>query len=436
MNNEVIESLLKALEVSPENVPLRLHLAKTYLDANRFDESEKEYLVVLNYEPNSIDGKMGLAKSYIALQKYGAGTVVLEGLIDEGNTSLTVLELYCTCLVKSGEIEQALIYYKRILDKVPNYQNPMLDTYLRVGGIVNEENVDEDALRFLQKPKVNFDDVGGMQREKDEISLKIIKPFQHPELYKAYGKKAGGGILLYGPPGCGKTHLARATAGQVNANFISVGISEVLDMWIGSSERNLHEIFDIARKNTPCILFFDEIDALGANRNDMRQSAGRAIINQFLAELDGIDADNEGVLVLGATNTPWYLDPAFRRPGRFDRIIFVAPPNKGARAVIFELKLRNVPTENIDFSVLARATEGFSGADIESCIDVAIEEKLRESFENGEPEPLRTKEIKKAIGKTRSSTQEWFNSARNYALYSNTGGLYNDILDYLNIKKK
>src|SRR5690606_2704948 len=147
-------------------------------------------------------------------------------------------------------------------------------------------------------------------------------------------KAIGGGILMYGPPGCGKTHLARATAGQVKASFISVGIHDVLEMWIGSSEQRLHTMFEQARRQTPCVRFFDEVDALGASRSDMRQSAGRQLINQFLSELDGVKASNEGVLILAATNAPWHLDPAFRRPGRFDRIIFAPPPDAIARSSI------------------------------------------------------------------------------------------------------
>ena len=166
---------------------------------------------------------------------------------------------------------------------------------------------------------------------KEEIRLKIIYPLQHADLYAAYGKSAGGGILMYGPPGCGKTHLARATAGEIKAGFLSVGINDVLDMWIGNSERNLHEMFEQARQNKPCVLFFDEVDALGASRSDMRASAGRHLINQFLSEMDGVQSANEGVLVLAATNAPWHLDPAFRRPGRFDRVLFVPPPDRPAQ---------------------------------------------------------------------------------------------------------
>jgi SpoVK/Ycf46/Vps4 family AAA+-type ATPase len=151
--------------------------------------------------------------------------------------------------------------------------------------------------------------------------------------------------------------------------------------------------------------------------------------------LDGIDSNNDGILVLGATNAPWYIDPAFRRPGRFDRIIFVAPPDNVAREAIFKIELKNKPTENIKLKDLAKKSKEYSGADIKASIDIAIEQKLLESFKDGIPKPLTTKDILNAFGKMKASTKEWFNSAKNYALYSNDSGLYDDILVYLKIKK-
>jgi transitional endoplasmic reticulum ATPase len=272
-----------------------------------------------------------------------------------------------------------------------------------------------------------------MDAVKDEIRLKIIHPLANPDVYKAYGKKIGGGILLYGPPGCGKTHLARATAGEVRAGFLSVGINEVLDMWIGQSERNLHDIFENARAHKPCVLFFDEVDALGASRTDMRQSAGRHLINQFLAELDGDKAHNDGVLILGATNAPWHLDSAFRRPGRFDRVVFVPPPDTAARAAILRILLAGKPTMNIDLDHLAGKASEFSGADLKALVDVAIEGKLRSALKTGVPEPLTTKDLLEAAKTLRPTTKEWFATARNYAIYSNVGGIYDDILRYLKL---
>jgi SpoVK/Ycf46/Vps4 family AAA+-type ATPase len=276
--------------------------------------------------------------------------------------------------------------------------------------------------------------VGGMHDLKEEIALKIIHPLQKPELYAAYGKNVGGGILMYGPPGCGKTYLARATAGEVQAKFLAVGISDILDMWIGASERNLHQLFEQARANQPCVLFFDEVDALGASRSDFKQSSQRNVINQFLSELDGVDSHNQGVLVLAATNAPWHLDPAFRRPGRFDRILFVPPPDEQARTAILEILLKAKPAEAVDAQAVARKAEAFSGADLKAVVDQAVEAKLKEALKKGAPTPLTTKDLLQAVRKTRPTTKEWFSTARNYALYSNQGGLYDDILAFLKIR--
>ena len=177
---------------------------------------------------------------------------------------------------------------------------------------------------------------------------------------------------MYGPPGCGKTHLARATAGEIKARFLAVGIHDVLDMYLGQSEQKLHEMLDLARANTPCVLFFDEVDALGANRRDMRQSAGRQVINQLLAEMDGLNGSNEGVLILAATNAPWHLDPALRRPGRFDRVLFVPPPDDLARSAILQIMLAGKPLEQVYLKRLARETDQFSGAYLKGLGDNAV----------------------------------------------------------------
>ncbi|WP_378176604.1 AAA family ATPase [Aquimarina sp. SS2-1] len=437
MGNDFIDDLLEALSFSPDNIPLRLRIAKSYFDRSDYIKSEEQYLEVLKLDGTSKDAKFGLSKCYFRLKKIAPAEIILEELIQIDSFNIEYLELLCYCLLEDDNIEEAKETYQQILSINTSYTNTDFDGKLRIQTIQSNEDtyVDEDAVKFLKKPTINFSDVGGMSEVKEQISLKIIKPLEHKELYKAYGKKIGGGILLYGPPGCGKTHLARATAGEINANFISIGINDILDMWVGSSEQNLHEVFETARNNKPCVIFIDEIDALGANRSDMNKSAGRNVINQFLAELDGIDSDNDGILVLGATNTPWHLDPAFRRPGRFDRIIFVAPPDITAKTAIYEIMLKDKPVENIDYKALSKAAKEFSGADIQASIDVAVEQKLMQSFSDGIPKPLHTKDILKAIKSIKPSTKEWFTTSKNYALYANDSGLYDEILSYLKIKK-
>lgn len=435
MNDNKVTSLKEALKHSPDNAPLRLLLADALLESGRLEEAENEYKTLIKGN-DEIKAKTGLAKVFFEKGNFSACNVILEEVIEDGKQDIEILILYAKGLLKEKETTKAVEAYQKVLLINPNYFDEELDSQLRLKSTDEESEPSEDLdTRFLQKPTINFNDVGGMEGVKKEIELKIIKPLLHPDLYKAYGKKTGGGILLYGPPGCGKTFIAKATAGQVNAKFINVSLNDILDMWVGNSEKNLHEIFELARDNTPCVLFIDEIDALGASRSDMKQSSGRHLINQFLQELDGIDNSNEGVLILGATNTPWNLDPAFRRPGRFDRIVFVPPPDESSRESILRLKLKNKPIEIIDYSKVAKKIENYSGADIDAIIDIAIELKLESSFTDGIPKPILTQDLLNAVKKHKPSTQEWFMTAKNFAMFANDAGLYDDILTYLKIKK-
>ncbi|NIG52752.1 ATP-binding protein [Chitinophaga sp. Cy-1792] len=440
MSAEVIKQLQEAVQFSPENVPLRLHLAQVLLQDYQYIQAEEQYRKVLELSHDNIPAQLGLARTFYHQQKYSVAIVVLEQLEHQEPDNFDALLLHCRILVKENSLEAARDKYQHMLELNPGFRDEALDGIFRMpqqqySPAAEDEEEEMEKIFTLEKPEINFNDVGGMIREKQEIDLKIIKPLQFPDLYKAYGKKAGGGILLYGPPGCGKTYLARATAGQIQAEFINVGIHDVLDMWIGNSEKNLHSLFELARQSKPCVLFFDEVDALGANRTSMRNSGASHLINQFLSEMDGIAANNDNVLIIGATNAPWSLDPAFRRPGRFDRIIFVAPPDQEGREEILKIQLRNKPTEDIDYRAIAKNTAGYSGADLKAIVDLAIEDKLMEALQKGVPQPITQKELLKAAKTHKATTREWFNTARNYALYSNEAGLYDDVLKYLDIKK-
>ena len=440
-----LDALREALRLTPNNVPLRQHLADSLLSAGRAAEAEKEYREALAQSPDHPALQLGLARAFHAQGKNSHALALIESLTKSSNAPARAYVLHARLLAGVGEIEQAVIQYKRGVEKDSSAADLEFAGRLGIEADEAESEVFEGKQRAgwepepesskveVERPKITFADVGGMDALKEEIRLKIIHPLTHADLYKAYGKTIGGGILMYGPPGCGKTHLARATAGEIKAGFIAVGINDVLDMWIGNSERNLHELFEQARRHRPCVLFFDEVDALGASRADMRQSAGRHLINQFLAEFDGVKSSNEGILILGATNAPWHLDSAFRRPGRFDRILFVPPPDAAARAAVLRLQLRGKPVEDVDYDSLAKKAEGFSGADLKAVVDVAIENKLREAMKSGVPTPLRTKDLAQAVGALKPTTREWFATARNYALYANQGGAYDEVLKYLKV---
>lgn len=434
-----IDSLKEALQFSPNNIPLKMLLANSFFRLYRYGEAKEQFEEIIDMDSTNNEAKFGLSKIYFQSNEYSKSIVILEDILKNDPVNFDALLLYTKSLVKENSIAEAIVYYQKILSIHPTFSDEELDTIVR---IPNENAYDFDSHEFEEsksflttKPDVNFEHVGGMDDVKKEIELKIIHPLTYPDLYKAYGKKAGGGILLYGPPGCGKTFIAKATAGEIKANFISVGLNDILDMWVGNSEKNLHEVFEYARKNKPCVLFFDEIDALGASRSDMKHSSNKVLINQFLQELDGVDTNNDGVLILGATNAPWHLDNAFRRPGRFDRIIFVPPPDDVAKTAILEIKLKEKPTDKIDFQKIIKSLQDFSGADIEAVIDIAIEEKLQSAFKTGVPEPISTSNLIDASKKHRPSTKEWFQTAKNFALYSNESGLYDPILSFLKIKK-
>lgn len=444
MSHDPLSALVDALRISPDNVPLRRHLAESLLARGDLERAEVEFKQALALAPSDSMLRLGLARAFYQQQKNSPALVVLEDLVRDANAPAASHVLYAQLLLRAGDVPRAVAQYKLGIEKDPESGERDLADRLGIGPSYQDSELVDGRLRAgempdiepdpeIERPKVTFADVGGMEALKEEIRLKIIYPLTHAEMYKAYGKAIGGGILLYGPPGCGKTHLARATAGEIKAGFISVGINDVLDMWIGKSEQNLHEIFQRARNNAPCVLFFDEVDALGASRADMRASAGRHLINQFLAEMDGVDANNDGLLILAATNSPWHVDAAFRRPGRFDRILFVPPPDAPARGAIMRILLKGKPVGDIDLAQVAKKTDQFSGADLKAVVDLAIEAKLRQAMKEGIPKPIATSDLTTAAANLKPTTREWFATARNYALYSNQGGTYDDILKYLKL---
>jgi SpoVK/Ycf46/Vps4 family AAA+-type ATPase len=433
---EMIQNLVDALSLSPDNVPLRLQVANLMMSEKMYAEAADQLSEVLKRSYGHTTAQQQLAECFYHMGKYSAAIITYEQL-DFEQLPVQSAAFFIRCLIKEHSLEQAIELYKQLLVQHPQFSDEEIDKELRLGtsNETDDEFMFDDADYFLEKPTTKFSDVGGMKNVKNEISLKIIQPLKNPDLYKAFGKKAGGGILLYGPPGCGKTFIAKATAGEIDAKFISIGLHNILDMWIGNSEKNLHQVFEVARANKPCVLFFDEVDAIGSSRADLKQSAMRHVINQFLAELDGVDADNEGILILAATNAPWSVDGAFRRPGRFDRIIFVAPPDEEARVDILQQLLKDKPVADVDVKKIAAQSEGYSGADLNALLDIAVEDKLTQSIETGELQPITTKDLLRALKVHKPTTQEWFSSARNYALYANESGLYDDILKYLKIKR-
>ena len=396
----VIAALERAIAAEPENAALRVHLAALLVMAGDPRRALEHAQAALSAEPGHVEALVHARDAARAL----------------------------------GDRDQADAY-GRLLGADPwvevDEEDP--DEPLALPEAFAE--LDPQALPDAERPRVTLDDVGGLEPVKARLDAAFLAPLRNPELRAYYGKSLRGGLLLYGPPGCGKTFIARAVAGELGAGFFTLGLQDVLDMWLGESERRLHDAFAAVRRAAPCVLFLDELDALGRRRSQLRHSAGRNVVNQLLAELDGAQADNEGVFVLAATNHPWDVDTALRRPGRLDRTVLVLPPDLPAREAIFRKALHGRPVRGVDPGKLARRTQGCSGADIVHIVESASELALQESVRTGAMHPITQPQLEQAAAETAPSTRAWFGVAHNHALHANAGGQFDDLLAYIRAHK-
>jgi len=403
---ELVRALRAAVERDPDSLPLRLHLAAMLLELGAEAEALEQYAYVLQRDPANADALRGAQRAAEA----------------------------------AGDAARA-DGYRRLADALagrpgsePRESEPQERTE-REQPLAAGDDPLKPGWWDAEFPTLRLADVGGMEDVKRRLNVAFIGPLRKPEVLRAYGKALRGGLLLYGPPGCGKTFIARATAGEIGARFIPIGLNDVLSMWLGESERHLHELFESARRNAPCVLFFDEIDAIGQRRSLRRQSAGRNVVNQLLAEMDGVDGSNDGVFVLGATNHPWDVDAALLRPGRFDRMALVLPPDRQARIAILGHHLKGKPVEGLDVERLAGRTEDFSGADLAHLCDSAVEYALEESLAGAAIRSVTARDFDRALGELRPSTRAWFETARNFVLFANSGGMYDDLQAYMRARK-
>jgi len=236
----------------------------------------------------------------------------------------------------------------------------------------------------VEVPTVTWNDVGGLENVKRELQELVQYPVEHPEKFLKFGMMPSKGVLFYGPPGCGKTLLAKAIANECQANFISIKGPELLTMWFGESEANVRDVFDKARSAAPCVLFFDELDSIAKSRGGTSGDAGGAsdrVINQILTEMDGMGA-KKNVFIIGATNRPDIIDPAILRPGRLDQLIYIPLPDDGSRLAILKSNLRKSPIhKDVDLPYMAKMTKGFSGADLTEICQRACKLAIRESID-------------------------------------------------------
>ncbi len=432
--NDPFRALREAVAVSPTNVPLRVALGRAYLDAGRQADALIELKAAMLQDPSREDARLSAGEAAFGLRRDPEGVDLWMGVL--GALEAAQLSELAHAALRVNRRADAQVAYDRLLELDPSMRDLSIERGLRfavVGKSADEEPEAPQAVVPRSRPTITFADVGGLDGLKERLRMDIVLPLQKPELFKAYGKKPGGGVLLYGPPGCGKTHLARAAAGECGVNFHAVEIQSVLDMWLGESEKRLHQLFEKARDEAPTILFFDEVEAIGAARHQLKHGPGRRMVNQLLAELDGVNADNESVLVLGATNAPWDVDPALRRPGRFDRVVFVPPPDPAAREAILGLCLRERPVGEVDLALIARRTAKFSGADLRHLVEVASERALSDALKTGQIRSITTTDLVAALERVRPTTVEWLETARRYVTYANQAGLYDDVQRYLQV---
>lgn len=423
-----LKLLLDALAASPDNAPLRAHVAASLEKAGQHRTALSHYDRIDDDASHGDEALLGATRCLLALQDVEGAFTRVDRLVSRAPGHAMGLLLRAKVRERRREHREA----RKDYESAVSLDASLADTALWDALDRRHDEVDEIAGDEAPPAAVNFGTVGGLDELKERIRMRIVHPFQHPELFKAYGKRVGGGVLFYGPPGCGKTFLARATAGECGAHFMAVGLHEVLDMWIGNSERQLHAVFEEARRRAPTVLFFDEVDTLGMQRAKLVSGGMRGVITQFLSELDSFNNRNDRVLVIGATNTPWDLDSAFRRPGRFDQVLFVPPPDTAARAQILSLKLKGKPVaDGLDLDRLAGLTESWSGADLEHLIEYATELAIERSMKTGVVEPITMAFLDGARARIKPTTREWFSAAKNYAQYANEAGQYDDIADYM-----
>jgi SpoVK/Ycf46/Vps4 family AAA+-type ATPase len=424
--DDLIASLERALAANPDDLALRAHLIRLLIDADRPHDAVPHLRA--GFEIDASDPAI-VEVSVELLEALGdtlAGPM-REQLDRQGHDGAHAAEDAPAPEDPAPGGRRAVTPDGYGAEDFPDTVDELVDEWAQ------SDPLEEVEFGHMGVAGITLDDVGGLDAVKRQLERSFLAPIRNPELAAAFGKAAGGGLMLWGPPGCGKTFLARATAGEMEANFYNVGLADVLDMWIGSSERNLAAIFETARRNAPCVLFFDEIDALGQKRSHLRVSGAtlRGVVNQLLSELDGVGADNDGIFVLAATNHPWDVDEALLRPGRFDRRLLVLPPDPDARQSILDHHLRGKPVEGVDLAGVVAATNGYSGADLALIVEEATEAALAASLESGVVEPITTAAVERALAVVKPSIGPWLETARNHVIYANRSGDYDELERFL-----
>ncbi|MFH1836031.1 MAG: AAA family ATPase [Methanobacteriota archaeon] len=444
------------------------NLANDYYKIGEFDKAIEHYNKALELKPDLLESYFNRGLAYTRQQDYDKA---LEDLNKVVQLNANLAEAYYTrglVFEYKQDYKKAIVDYDKALKVDPGYsraqtQKEVAQSKMSAakpssgapsggfggggGGASGGGGGEEGAVKqfdVLKKPNIGFKDVAGLGRTKELIKDYIVYPLKDPELARRYGTKAGGGVMFYGPPGTGKTYIAKACAGETGASFINVKISDIVDMYAGNTEKNLHSAFETARNHKPCILFFDEIDGMGGRRDDMQQSFERRAINQFLTEMDGVEYDNEGILVVGATNAPWDTDSALRRAGRFSKSIYFPEPDYETRVELFKLNIKGRPVDpKLNLKRLARLSEGYSGADVKEVCNAAASIPWKEALKTKKERNIKFSDFRQATsGKhaVNSSLPAWYSSVKKFLIEeeeedekgrsgSFTGKIFRDIVD-------
>ena len=414
-----IDDYTRAIEIDADNPLIYNNRGDAYYRKQDFEKAIADYDKAIGLNKDYLKAHYNRGLAYACLQDYETAVQNFTKVTEIDPNFAEAYNARGLAYEYMEKFDDAIADYEKAVELNPEFEEAKGHLEAARGKKTQKESgatgEGVSAVKFMQKPKLNFSDIVGMEKVKELIKEYIVYPLQDPDLARKYGKLGGGGVILYGPPGCGKTFIMKAAAGECGANFLNVKLSDVLDMYVGNTEKNIRNIFEAARKNSPCIVFIDEIDGLGGRREQMKESAQymRMAVNQLLYEMDGVESRNENVLVVAATNAPWDVDPALRRAGRFTKLIYIGEPDQKSRVALFQYHSRNRPiAKDANWDRLARATDGYSSADTKAICDDAAAIPWLEALKTGKHREIRMSDYLKAVRKKRSSLPPWYESAK------------------------